>query len=491
MVFADKHQHSLAALLAFASTVLLLWFGNGLNPWWPLLWFAPLPVLLFALRSSWWAAALVAGLSWLTASLNLWNYSRLLGMPFLAWLSIFSVAALVLALSVLLFRALVRRGALWSALLAFPATWVTYEYLRNLLSIHGTATNIAYSQLKFLPFLQVASITGPWGLSFLLFLFPAALATGIHFRKTSPHPGRFIVTGTLSVIALVLIFGAARLTVPESHLEVTVGLITSDQPANDDVESHGANADRLFRRYAMEAEQLASRGARIIVLPEKLAAVLDSENQHADPIFQSVADRTRATIVVGEVHVSPPLMYNQARIYAPETAVLTYDKQHLLPPFESKLTPGTGLLVIQKPAETWGVAICKDMDFTPLSRHYGQHGVGLMLVPAWDFNQDRTWHGHMAIMRGVEDGFSLVRAAKNGFLTVSDDRGARPGRKTQRRCSLCHADGERSCGARRHAVSPAGRLVRLVLHRNAGLCDPAAFSQPDLKHPRLSTRANI
>ena len=26
-------------------------------------------------------------------------------------------------------------------------------------------------------------------------------------------------------------------------------------------------------------------------------------------------------------------------------------------------------------------------------------------------------------MRGVEDGFSIVRAAKQGYLTVSDDRG--------------------------------------------------------------------
>jgi apolipoprotein N-acyltransferase len=36
---------------------------------------------------------------------------------------------------------------------------------------------------------------------------------------------------------------------------------------------------------------------------------------------------------------------------------------------------------------------------------------------------DRTWHGHIAIMRAVEDGFSLVRAAKNGYLTVADSRG--------------------------------------------------------------------
>jgi apolipoprotein N-acyltransferase len=29
-----------------------------------------------------------------------------------------------------------------------------------------------------------------------------------------------------------------------------------------------------------------------------------------------------------------------------------------------------------------------------------------MLVLAWDFQDDRSWHGHIAIMRGVEDGFS-------------------------------------------------------------------------------------
>jgi len=63
------------------------------------------------------------------------------------------------------------------------------------------------------------------------------------------------------------------------------------------------------------------------------------------------------------------------------------------------------------------------MDFTALSRQYGNAGAGLMLVPAWDFVLDRWSHGHMAVMRGVEDGFSIARAAKQGYLTVSDDRG--------------------------------------------------------------------
>jgi apolipoprotein N-acyltransferase len=69
------------------------------------------------------------------------------------------------------------------------------------------------------------------------------------------------------------------------------------------------------------------------------------------------------------------------------------------------------------------VAICKDMDFASPARLYGRSGVGLMFVPGWDFVVDGSWHGHIAVMRGVEDGFGVARAAKNGFLTVSDNRG--------------------------------------------------------------------
>jgi apolipoprotein N-acyltransferase len=60
MAFANKMSGILVPSLIVLSTALLLWFGNGLDPWWPLLWFAPLPILLFALRRPWWAAALVS-----------------------------------------------------------------------------------------------------------------------------------------------------------------------------------------------------------------------------------------------------------------------------------------------------------------------------------------------------------------------------------------------------------------------------------------------
>ena len=416
MASVVNHRGLLAAIAATACSSLLFWFGNGLNPLWPLVWLAPLPILLFAIRSSWQSALLTSFLSFLVGCLNLWGYFDLLGTPFSAWLAIFSVAALIFASAVLLCRALVRGGAPWSALVAFPATWVCFEYVRNLSTPHGTAGSLAYSQLNFLPFLQLASITGPWGMSFVLLLFPAGLAIGVHLYKTRPKQARHVLVSTLAAVALVLAFGAVRLMQPRPLNKVRVGLIASDQ--------RGRNTEQLLRDYAGQAEQLAARGATIIVLPEKLGTVLDSENKVVDSFFQTVADNSNVTIVVGEVQVSEPVRYNQARVYTPRCPVVTYDKHHMLPPFESNLKPGTTLTLLPKPSSaTWGVTICKDMDFTPLSRRYGQAGAGLLLVPAWDFNVDRWWHGHIAVMRGVEDGFSIVRAAKNGYLTVSDDRG--------------------------------------------------------------------
>lgn len=73
------------------------------------------------------------------------------------------------------------------------------------------------------------------------------------------------------------------------------------------------------------------------------------------------------------------------------------------------------------PAEQ--AAICKDMDFPELARDHAQAGVEVMLVPAWDFVRDAWFHQRMAVMRGVEGGYAVIRTAQDGLATVSDDRG--------------------------------------------------------------------
>jgi apolipoprotein N-acyltransferase len=412
-------------VLAIVATAAMFYFGNGLNPSWPLMWFAPLPVLLLALRSNWWTAAVTAVAGMMLGSLNMWSYfTKTLRMPGSAWVGIFLVAGTVFAAGVLLFRALVLRGAVWSGILALPAVWVTSEYVRNVASPHGSAGSLAYSQLQFLPFLQLASITGPWGMSFVLLLFPAAIAIGLHIRQTSSKRARQVAGAGIGVVAVVLAFGVVRLALPQNQKQIVkVGLITSDQKANDTVTDPGPDTERLFHDYAREAERLATNGAQTIVMPEKLGVTLEGKTAGTDAVLQSVAAQTGATIVAGLVHVDAPVKYNEARIYVPGSVVQRYDKEHMLPPFESNLKLGTTLIVLPRPQQKWGVAICKDMDFASPARLYGEAGVGLMLVPAWDFVVDGSWHGHIAVMRGVEDGFSIARAAKNGFLTISDNRG--------------------------------------------------------------------
>ena len=50
-------------------------------------------------------------------------------------------------------------------------------------------------------------------------------------------------------------------------------------------------------------------------------------------------------------------------------------------------------------------------------------GVRLMIVPADDFGRDQWIHARMAIMRGVENGFAVLRSAFDGLETISDAQG--------------------------------------------------------------------
>ena len=426
MAFARSYR-LIEATVATLATAALFYFGNGLEPRWPLVWFAPLPVLLLALRSRWWTAGAAAVAATLLGGLNMWSYlTKTLGAPEIAWAAVFLIAGAFFAAGVLTFRMLVLRGSLWSGLAALPAAWVTGEFVRNLATPHGSAGSLAYSQLKFLPFLQLASITGPWGMSFVLLLFPAAIAIGLHLRRQSPKRALWVAgTGTAVVVA-VLLFGAMRLGFSQGTSQaqsVPVGLVATDENADGAVADPGAATERLWRSYARQAKTLAAGGAQAIIMPEKLGVMIEGRAAETDAILQSVADRTGATIIAGVVDVDGKTKYNQARIYIPGSALQRYDKEHMLPPFESNLKPGTTLTILPRPQQKWGVAICKDMDFASPSRRYGAAAAGLMLVPAWDFVVDAGWHGHIAVMRGVENGFSVARAARNGFLTVSDNRG--------------------------------------------------------------------
>ena len=411
-----------AAALAVSLTAILTWFGTGLHPWWPLAWLAPLPVLVFAASTSWWRAATAAAVAWLAGMLGLWHdLHAILPIPVAVFALFFGSETVAFTLGVLLHRALLRRGAYGLAVIAFPAIRVAFEYLLAIGGTDGTFGSLAYTQVELLPVVQLASVTGPWGITFLVLLVPAALAAAWQLRDARGRALR-IAGAAVAAVAVVVAFGVVRMVFDESTPSLRVGLVASDPPTSDQVAAAGPATAALLDAYAHSAETLAAQGAQLVVLPEVVGVVVDPGMRDADTRLQELADQTHAVIVVGLLHVAGTVKYNEARAYAPGAPVQVYAKHHLLGPFEP-YEPGTVLALLSRPPDTWGVQICKDMDFPPLSREYGRAGVALMVVPAWDFGVDGFMHDRMAVMRGVESGFGVVRAARRGNLTVSDNRG--------------------------------------------------------------------
>jgi apolipoprotein N-acyltransferase len=418
---------------AVATTGGLAYLGVGLGPWgaergplWFCAWLAPLPLLLLGPSLTARRALALSWLAWALGGLNQVHYLwSVLGPPGAVGLKAVLTAlvlggdALLFALAVLFHRALVRRGAPALAALAFASTLVSAEWLLERFSADGTFGSAAYSQLDFLPAVQLAALAGTCGISFALQLFAPALL-GLFAGR-----GRRLGSALLCLgLAAALGWGALRALAPAQGPRLLVGLAASDAPA-DVNPAPPERALLLLGAYEAEARKLAAAGAQVVVLPEKLAVVTPAELPAVDALFQQAADETSAQVVVGLVRTASAQgpRFNEARWYAPHASVKTYDKHHLLAAFEGRLQPGTALATASQPQGVLGVSICKDLDFPALARRNGAAGVGLLLVPAWDFVEDAWLHGRMAILRGVESGFSVARAPKEGLLAVSNGRG--------------------------------------------------------------------
>ena len=203
-------RHLITGVAATLASGILFYFGTGLHPIWYLTWLAPIPVLLFASRAPAWAAFVAALLAFLLGNTNMFVYAHnIIGLPLLILVPILVIPSVAFGIAVLLWRFCLRRGALWQAVLAFPCAWLAYEFLNASTSPHGTFGSLSYSQMDCLSLLQVAAITGLWGIVFTILLASATasvlLLPGGHKSKT--ELGLCVAT----VLAAVLGFGEWRL----------------------------------------------------------------------------------------------------------------------------------------------------------------------------------------------------------------------------------------------------------------------------------------
>jgi apolipoprotein N-acyltransferase len=417
----SKNSSAFVAAPCLATSAALFFLGTGLSPVWAYTWLAAIPVLWVAPRLSARQSFFAAGAAFALGGLNEWAYSRTV-LPTWIVAMILLLQACILAAAVLLFRSAIVRGKLWQGVLVVPAFWVSVEYAAAALSPHGTFGNISYSQMNLLPILQIASITGIWGISFSIFIFAATVAALLNSGSISVKVP--LAVGVSVFLALVFGFGFWRLAAtPKDSPIIKVGLIASDAPENIHAGSP-AEAQAIFQRYADQLKPLTAQGVKLFVLPEHSGPVTNASQAEVDAFFGKLAEATGAYIAIGIDRIETEVSWNQERLYSPQgELVATYNKHHLLPHWEDEFAPDVKRAVVKQTSGTWGLQICKDMDFPKLSREYSQDGVGLLLVPAWDFVDDGWLHGRMAILRGVESGFSIARAPKLGILTATDDRG--------------------------------------------------------------------
>lgn len=411
----------LLAALAVLTTASGYYVSTGLHSFWPAAWVAPVPILLYATSPdarSRRRAGVAAAAAFFLGSMNLFGYLASV-MPAALVAVLLLVPSLVFALAVLAARSAVQRLPAWAAAFAFPLVWTTYEYLVSLASPHGTALSLAYSQTDFLPVLQVVSITGIWGLTFLVAWVPAALA--IAWRRRAVGAAIPAFAALLAVCG----WGGLRLAEHDSRDTLRVGLAATDvgMAAAFDTED-GALASETAGAYAARAARLASQGAELVILPEKFVGITPATAANVTRAFDLASREGKATIVAGFNQVGTEPKHNIAMIFRPTgPALVKYEKHHLLPGPESGYAVGYVPLFYSQGRTRVGVAICKDMDFPPWLRLYGMSGVRLMAVPAWDFVRDARMHSRMAVVRAVENGFTLARVAQEGFLTFADDRG--------------------------------------------------------------------
>ena len=328
--------------------------------------------------------------------------------------------------------------------LVFPAAVTAVEYLNGL--IFGTWGSVAYTQYENLPLLQLTSVTGIWGVTFLVTWF-ASLANWVWTRRNNEASIRGAVAVFAALFVLVHLAGGIRLTLRRMPAEtVTVGWFTPGAELDrlhQEVEAAGhlsfrglADSDRkaaskISQTYSTSlmdhSRELAERGARIVAWPECTATVL-AENEHELlGQAQAIAREHGVRLLLGYSLLPRDWPEDAAEnktalIDAHGDVAWHYLKTHPVPGASHKA--GDGKLPF---ADTQfgriSNAICYDLDFPNLIRQAGSAEVDILFAPAWDWRAIDPLHTRMAIVRAIENGFALVRPTGMGLSVVADRYG--------------------------------------------------------------------
>jgi apolipoprotein N-acyltransferase len=432
-----------------------------------LAWVALVPFLL-ALRSVGTGGALLLGvlfslgMGFLVADAlpaaveSYFGQSKLRAWAFSAWVFAFTGGLYYMAFA-LAYRALARRT---TAALPFltAAAWTAAELGRGRL-LTGTSFFvgnpwglIGYSQADVLPLVQIASVTGVYGVGFVLVAVNAAwVELWLAVRGSGVAPKRAALGLLASALPALAALGYGIVSLRAAEAEegpiVRVAVVQGDVDLGLrwKPEFYGRNLDEYLALTLMAIDRVHPQ---IIFWPEvALTFHLEDEPLYRRSIAQVLSEGD-AELVAGGPRAEgdePARYFNSVFLVSPAGEVLgRYDKQYLVPFSEYVPLPGLDLVKRQfgrirffqpgestPPIETRagpaGILICNEAMLPEVAGQRAREGATYLVNPSNDsWIARRRWARLMfdiVAMRAVEQRRYLVRASTSGPSAVVDPWG--------------------------------------------------------------------
>lgn len=407
-------------------------------------WIALAP-LLVALRGASPRAAI--GLGWLTGSVTclgvagywIWRAAiEYFGLGAIA-AALFTVA--VTQVFVAPFFALfawlaLRCGQGRARLLVVPAAFVASELARAAM-LDNPWELLGHSQ-RALTLLQLASVTGVYGLSFLLALSGTAAAELVEAALGRVGARRALASAAVAalVTAAVTGFGALRLRHEPADPTLEVLLVQGDI-ANAQ-RGDPARAGSSLRRY-VELTQSVAPLPPLVLWPENAITVFPADNPALLAPLRELVARVPVTVLAGAPRAGErpgvAAIYNSVFAFDAADNRSVYDKRHLLPfverfalrPQDGPYLPGDGAIPVQIGPARAGILLCYEVIFPSAGRELIANGANLFVNlsnDSWfDAGAGPAQHYELARFRAIEDGVSLVRATNTGISGAFDPHG--------------------------------------------------------------------
>lgn len=347
----------------------------------------------------------------------------------------------------------------YPALFLAPVFWVSLEYLRTYAITGFPWSSIGYSQYRFLELIQIADITGVYGISFLLLAVNGAIADIFIIKKRLRQMPLFSLSQTTAgvfllsfVIFFVFFYGYFRLS--EKHTDKSVRVSIVQGNIEQDRKWDVAYQRYVFDTYKNMSQTAALESPNIIIWPESAIPFYFNYDVSLTQELIDFQKTLNAYLVFGSVLVKEqphsftdkPLLSNSAVLLAPDgKPSFIYDKIHLVPFGEyvplrnflffvdklvvsiGDLVPGDHTLRADTAYGSFGVSICYEMIFPGLVRKFYSKGGDFMVVITNDAWFGRTagpyQHFSMAVFRAVENRKPVFRAANTGVSGFIDSNG--------------------------------------------------------------------